>query len=72
VDPDLGRIIDDAGIKDASADPATLAWVLSQLKIGPAARLPYDVDPIELDTFRADLVGRLQDLSFERARGHDG
>jgi len=69
VDPDLRRMLRDGQKKDASLDPATLAWVISQLTIAPGARLPFGVDPAALDAFRRDLVGRLEELAFERASG---
>lgn len=66
---ELERAMRDAELKDAGADPATLAWVLDQIVIGPAALLPGDGSPVELDAFRRDLVRRLRKLALERARG---
>jgi hypothetical protein len=65
---DLASAFDDAEKKDAGADPATLAFLLDQLRIGPGARLPGEVDPEELDRFREELVLRLRELAFRRAR----
>ncbi|MCC6897498.1 MAG: nucleotidyl transferase AbiEii/AbiGii toxin family protein [Polyangiaceae bacterium] len=49
-------------------DPATLAWVLSQIKIAPGALLPGNVDPIELERFRASTVDELRQLAYLRTR----
>lgn len=57
----------DASSKDASADAATVAWILDQIKIGPGAALPGAVDPVALDRFRAELVVRLQEAAFKQA-----
>ncbi len=65
---DLDRAFTDAETKEAGADPATLAWLLSELSIGPHARLPGGVEPGDLIAFRDDLVPRLRALAFERAR----
>jgi hypothetical protein len=66
---DLERAMRDAERKDAGADPATLAWVLDQITIGPSARLPGGVAPGELDLFRKETVRRLRRLALERAKG---
>lgn len=66
---ELRQVVEDGQRKDGSVDPATLAWVLSQLKISSSARLPYGVAPAALDKFRSELVGRLEDLAFEQAQG---
>lgn len=66
---DLDRAFTDAEKKDAAAeDPAALAWILDQLRIGPNARLPGGVDPVALDGFRQAFVKRLRAIAFERAR----
>ena len=65
---DLNQAFVDAGKKEGSADPATLAWILDQLVIGPEARLPGDVDPAELDRFRRDFVKRLRTEAFALAK----
>lgn len=65
---DLGEAVRDAERKDAGVDPATLAWVLSQVKIGPGALLPGSADPQDMERFRSTLVERLQALAFERTR----
>ncbi len=65
---DLERACDDALIKDAGADPATLAWLLDTLVISSDARLPAEVSAQELLAFRDSLVTRLRALAFARAR----
>ncbi|MBL8719892.1 MAG: nucleotidyl transferase AbiEii/AbiGii toxin family protein [Myxococcales bacterium] len=64
----LDDALADAAIKDGGAEPATLAWILSQLSIGPDAKLPGDVRPEALLAFRDDLVGRLRKLAAAVAR----
>jgi hypothetical protein len=65
---DLSQAFHDAQRKEGSAEPATLAWVLDQLVIGPTARLPGDVDPAELDAFRKAFVRRLRSDAYDMAR----
>jgi hypothetical protein len=65
---DLGQVFADVDKKEAAADPATLAWVLDQISIGPAAILPGSVDPTELVAFRDQLTARLRAMAFERVR----
>ncbi len=68
---DLDQAFRDAEEKDAIAqDPAALAWILDQLRIGPEARLPGGVDPVALDQFRLGFIKRLRALAFDRARKH--
>jgi len=64
----LESILDDAQRKDASADPASIAWVLDQITIGPRAALPGGVDPVRLSAFRDDLVNRLRALAMRHVR----
>ncbi len=63
----LERALEDAARKDAGVDPASLAFVLESISIGPEARLPGEVDPVSLEGFRRELVKRLRALAFERA-----
>lgn len=65
----LEQALEDASTKDGGADPATLAWLLDQLAIGPDARLPGGVEPTALVLFRDDLVVRLRALAA-RCAGH--
>lgn len=63
----LEQALADAATKDRGVDPATLAWLLDQLKISPEARLPGGTDPIAIDEFRRQLVDTLQRMAFERS-----
>lgn len=63
----LEQALSDAARKDASADPATLAWLLDELTIPPGAPLPGGGDAAALDAFRADLVERLRRLALPGA-----
>lgn len=65
----LESALGDAARKDAGADPATLAWLLSQLSIAPDARVPGGVGPTELERFRAELVLRLRRLALPGGEG---
>ena len=65
---DLALAVDDARRKEGSADPGTLAWLLSELTLGPGARLPPGISAEELLRFRDELVPRLRSLAFEMAR----
>ncbi|MBI4956656.1 MAG: nucleotidyl transferase AbiEii/AbiGii toxin family protein [Myxococcales bacterium] len=65
---DLEQAFRDARRKDGGAEPATLAWVLEQITIGPEARLPGGVDARVLTAFRDGLVRRLRALAFREAR----
>lgn len=60
----LEQALADAARKDASADAATLAWLLDDLTIPPDAELPGGGDASALDAFRARLVTRLRRLSL--------
>jgi hypothetical protein len=65
---DLDGAIADAGRKDGGADPATLAWLLSELTISPEARLPGGVDPAKMTAFVTELIPKLEKIAFERAQ----
>ena len=65
---DLEAALRDAATKDRGADAATLGWILDQLAIGPDARLPGEVDPLDLETFRGTLVKRLRALAAAQTR----
>lgn len=64
----LDQAFADAEMKDAGADPATLAWILSELTIGAEAILPGGVDPATLIAFRDALIPKLRALAFRRVR----
>jgi hypothetical protein len=69
---DLDRAFTDAEKKEGGADPATLAWLLSQVTIGPEARLPGGIAPAEVIAFRDELVPKLRELAFRRAARRAG
>jgi hypothetical protein len=64
---DLDRAFADARCKDGGAEPATLAWVLDQIRIGPRAALPSGVDPADLLAFRDAFTTKLRAMAFEHA-----
>jgi predicted nucleotidyltransferase component of viral defense system len=45
--------------KDGGCTPATLAWLLSEVKVPDGIELPAGVAPAELRTYLADLIRRL-------------
>ncbi len=65
---DLDQAIMDARKKDGSAEPATLAWLLEQIEIGPEARLPGAMAPERVLLMRDNLVRHLRRMAFENAR----
>ncbi len=65
---DLEHALADAVKKDAGVDPATLAWLLEQVSIGPESALPGGVDPKRIVAFRDDLTRRLRALAFASAK----
>jgi hypothetical protein len=62
------RALHDATVKDAGVDPATLAWLVSEISISPEARLPGAADPSAVDATRRDLVKRLRGIAFAKTR----
>ena len=54
--------------KDGGADPATLAWVVGQIRIGPAAVLPGGISGDELESFRAELESFRAELELRLRR----
>ncbi len=52
--------LDHALAKDGGCTPAQLAFLLSEIEIPDAARLPADVAPAELRAFVDDLIVRLR------------
>jgi len=69
----LVQALTDGETRDGGLNPATLAWLLNEIRLGPQARLPSNMDPEELETFRKDLVCKLQVLAFEgtEQKGHN-
>jgi hypothetical protein len=53
---DLAGVLADAQLKHAGADPATLAWVLSQARIAPTAPIPAGSTASDIDAFRSELI----------------
>jgi hypothetical protein len=68
----LEQAFADARKKDGSADPATLAWVLDQISIGPDAALPGGADPGRLLAFRDEFTEQLRAMAFAQAQGRQG
>lgn len=60
----LEQAMADAVQKDGGVSPATLAWLLEQLRIGQDAAIPGGMSATELDGFRADLVRRLRAMAW--------
>jgi hypothetical protein len=60
---DVVAVLQDASRKDAAADPATLAWILSEIRVGPEAVLPAGVSGAELDRFRGELEAKLRRMA---------
>lgn len=60
----LEEVLAGAQRKHAGADPATLAWVLAELHVGPSMPLPSGVTIEELDAFRESLIERLARLAL--------
>jgi hypothetical protein len=55
--------LDAALLKDGGCTPATLAWLLSELRIDDSAKLPGGVAPSVLRNYVGDLVRRLRWLA---------
>lgn len=53
--------------KDGGCTPATLAWLLSELRIPDGVELPASVSPPVLRAFVEDLVKRLLRAAYPRA-----
>ena len=63
----LEAALTDARVKDAAADPATLAWVLSRWRLGSSVPLPAEVTFEDVERMRERLVERLLVLAVPRA-----
>ncbi len=50
--------------KDGGATAATLAWLLSEVRVPDTARLPAGVQPAELRAFIEDLIIRLRRAAY--------
>jgi hypothetical protein len=60
----LEDLLDRARQKDAGVNPATIAWVLSQLHIGSRSALPTGFAADALETFRSQLIERLTKMAL--------
>lgn len=60
----LEQILHDAATKEGGVDPASLAWVLSDLRIGALAAVPPETSAEDLEIFRLDLVERLSRMAI--------
>jgi predicted nucleotidyltransferase component of viral defense system len=52
----LEAVLADAQKKHAGADPATLAWALSQCRIAPTAPIPAGIRASQVEAFRSALI----------------
>ncbi|MBI4700466.1 MAG: nucleotidyl transferase AbiEii/AbiGii toxin family protein [Deltaproteobacteria bacterium] len=67
------QALDAALAKDGGCTAATLAWLLSEIRIPDGAKLPGAVSAAELRAFVVDLVGRLRRAAAPgRGRGQPG
>jgi predicted nucleotidyltransferase component of viral defense system len=62
----LDSTLADARTKDAGVDAGTLAWVLSQWRLGPGVPLPEGVGLDDIERMRARLIGQLLVLAVPR------
>jgi predicted nucleotidyltransferase component of viral defense system len=62
----LDAALSDARTKDGAADPATLAWALSQWRLGPTVPLPLGVTLDDIERMRTRLIERLLVLAVPR------
>lgn len=56
---DLPQVLRDARIKDGAVDPGTLAWVLSNWRLGSNTPLPEGVTLEHIEQLRTSLIERL-------------
>lgn len=69
---DLRQAVRDATKKDAGIDPATLLWVLGDLRIAPASGLVEADELGRLTRFREEFSALLRALAYEWATGNPG
>jgi Nucleotidyl transferase AbiEii toxin, Type IV TA system len=65
---DIETAFVDAQRKDGGADPASVAWVIDQITIGPNAALPGGVEPARVVAFRDSLVKKLRAMAMNQVR----
>ncbi len=63
----LENALADAQRKHAGADPATVAWALSQATIPPTAPIPAGATAVQLEAFRRHLIERLTRMALPPA-----
>lgn len=67
---DAGLKLEDAVVdaqrKHAGADPATLAWMLSQSRIAPTAPIPSGTSAADLEDFRRALIATFTKMALPR------
>jgi hypothetical protein len=62
----LEAALADAYTKDAAVDPGTLAWVLSQWRLGPSVPLPHGIEAADIERMRATLIEQLLALAVPK------
>jgi predicted nucleotidyltransferase component of viral defense system len=62
----LEAALTDARTKDAAVDPGTLAWVLSQWRLGPDVPLPLGISLDDIERMRTQLIECLLALAVPR------
>jgi predicted nucleotidyltransferase component of viral defense system len=62
----LETALADARTKDAAADPATLAWALSQWRLGSSVPVPLGVTLEDVERMRGHLIEQLLVLAVPR------
>ncbi|MEY4576208.1 MAG: hypothetical protein RL701_911 [Pseudomonadota bacterium] len=60
----LENALTDARVKDAAVDAGTLAWALSQWRLGPRVPLPDGASLDDIEQLRAQLIERLVRLAI--------
>ena len=67
---DRGQVLEDAladaSTKNRAVDPGTLAWVLSQWRLGPATPLPAGVSLDDVERMRSQVIEQLLVLAVPR------
>ncbi|MEY4581937.1 MAG: hypothetical protein RL701_6640 [Pseudomonadota bacterium] len=59
----LEHALIDARVKDAAVDAGTLAWALSQWRLGPLTPLPHGTSLDDIERLRAQLIQQLLRLA---------
>lgn len=61
---ELGNAVADAQLKHAGADPASLAWALSLVRVDPEGPLPEGASSEHIDEFRQELIRQLTSMAL--------